>query len=161
MLPFINCTTFHSVRFQYSLPVQNSKDLKSVIASFIALLVRDLGMRRSFGNKSLFLCKHPFTIHLSQDWSRWKSHIKTWQPLKYYKQKQCKLSSKQINYQKLKKKNDFKVNGIVSCETTIMRHETKYIKLRYFSCQRVLNSCRKLIFSNYFYLFWVLLVTQL
>ena len=73
----------YSVNFEYSLPVQNSEDLKSVIASFISLLVRDLAMfaiisllvrdlamQRSFGNKSPFLCEHPFdcfTIHFSQD----------------------------------------------------------------------------------------------
>ena len=63
----------YSVSFEDSLPVQNSEDLKSVIASCISLLVRDLAMRRSFGNKSPFLCEHPFnlfTIHLSQDCSR-------------------------------------------------------------------------------------------
>ena len=58
----------YSVSFEYSLSVQNSEDLKSVIASLISLLVHDLAMQRSFGNKSPFLCKHPFdwfTIHLS------------------------------------------------------------------------------------------------
>ena len=46
--------------FEYLLPVQNSEDLKSVIASFIALSVRDLAMRRTFG-KSLLSCAK---IHL-------------------------------------------------------------------------------------------------
>ena len=63
----------HSGSCQYSLLVQNSEYLKSVIALFIALLVHDLAMQCSFGNKSPFLCEHPFdffTIHLFQDCSR-------------------------------------------------------------------------------------------
>ena len=154
----------YSVSFEYSLPVQNSEDLKSVIAQFISLLVRNLATRCSFGNKPPFLCEHPldfFTVHLSQDCSRWKSHIKSWQPEEYYKRKQRKLSNKETNKQKNNnnKKYDFKVNGIIFCGMTIVRHEIRYMKLRDFSGERVLNSCCKLIFSNYFYLYWVLLVT--
>ena len=59
-------------------------------------------------------------------------------------------TNKQTNKQtKTIKKYDFKVNGIVFCGTPTVRHETKYIKLRYFYGQRVLNSYRKLIFSNH------------
>ena len=150
----------YSVSFEYSLPVQNSEDLKSVITSFISLLVRDLAMRRSFGNKSPFLCEHPFdffTIHLSQDCSRWKSHMKTWQPEKYYKRKQRKISHKEIKKQTNKKNNNkkykVKVNGLIFCGMTIVSHELNNMKLRYFSGERVLNSWCKLIFSNYFYLY--------
>ena len=58
--------------------------------------------------------------------------------------------------------HEIKYMTIVSHEIkymTIVSHEIKYMKLRYFSGERVLNSCYKLIFSNYFYLCWVLLVT--
>ena len=92
----------YSVSFEFSLPVQNSEDFKSVIASFIPLLVRDLAMRPSFGIKAPFLSEHPFdffTVHLSQDCSQSKSYMKTWQPEKYYKRKQRKLLHKETNKQ--------------------------------------------------------------
>ena len=61
-----------------------------------------------------------------------------------------KQTNKQTNKQKQLKTYDFKVNGIIFWGTAIVRHETNYKKLRYFSGQRILNSCRELIFSNYF-----------
>ena len=67
-------------------------------------------------------------------------------------------TNQQTSKQAKQLKYDFKVNGIDFCGIAIVRHETKYIKPRYFFSQRVLNSCGKLIFSSYFDLIWVLLV---